>query len=586
MPGEIAYKLTAEESQALQAVSRLTKEFGLNETAIKKAVKASEELDQTQQRMGRDAARIFEETRTPMEHQAMRLEKLSQLHQANKIDADTYARAVRQVEGQHDKTFGAQAMASLEKFATGFNPLITAANALKGVLAEIEQMRAAGAAKDRSAEMAEGSLAEVAGGDPQKFQELLAKSRGISTQAGMSREQAAALTFAAASAGALGDVGTFADLHAQGIVSDPEQLMRATKTLQTAMGRQQTGSLRDITSKLLAAGEYSPQKIAQLGPATALAGVNAQDADVNTSELLAAVAIESTATGDASIAATMQKSLQKSLAALRSSRPGKAGEAAIETDEEGHILDQKAQKLRDDARQVLAKAGPGLMGQLHAIRGMGLDAGQMQKLFGRQEGLMAYNILLRNEAQFEEARAGIGIAPSRDLVGKVLGLTRADARQLAAGEARRSETAVEAAQSEAFGADYNITEAVLGNVRAKSIQEGHWLRAAVDRWNPRRAVSAWRQHEAMMDVQAMYNLSPEQELSAVRGFGGGNLRAGEERIWGREGERNPISQEMFESYKEATKTLREAAKDLKDSGGNLRLSAQARPTLVPPNIDK
>ena len=61
MAGEIAYKLTADEAQALQAVARLSREFGLNETAIKKATDAAKDLDRTQQQMGRDAAKIAEE---------------------------------------------------------------------------------------------------------------------------------------------------------------------------------------------------------------------------------------------------------------------------------------------------------------------------------------------------------------------------------------------------------------------------------------------------------------------------------------------------------------------------------------------
>jgi hypothetical protein len=524
MPGEIAYKLTADEAQALQAVSRLSREFGLNETAIKKAVEATKELDRTQQQMGREAQRIFDETRTPLEQQQIQMQKLDELYKANKIDAETYGRAVHQVQGSHQQAFGPEALSALKNFAAGFMPAISAAELLRHTLEEVAKLKSEAAQRDRSAEMSEGSLAEVAGGDPERFKALVNQSRGIAASAGMERNQAAALTFAAASAGALDQVGTFAQLKGQGIVNDPEQLMRATQTIQTAMGAGQTGDLRAITSRLLAAGEHSPQKIAQLGPAAALAGVNAQTAGVNVDELLAAVAVESKATGDASIAGTMQKSLQKTLSALKGGESAGSGytqeqydqeakalakaklelqheisadrahmtasqrraadpakwdarrlvlkdaeqalrkkkatiEHGIQTDEEGHILDQKAQALRNDARSVLAKAGPGLMDQLHAIEAMKLDPQQMQKLFGRQEGLMAYQLLLRNEAEYKSAVGEVRAAPGKDLTGRVLALPQNDLRLAAAQQARVQTSAMEGAQA-GMGTEENLYNAV------------------------------------------------------------------------------------------------------------------------------
>ena len=473
MAGEIAYKLTADEANALQAVSRLSRECGLNETAIKKAVEATKELDRTQQQMGREAQRIWEQTRTPMEQQLERMLKLGELYDAGKIDAETYGRAVDQVGQKHQQAFGMEAVSALKNFASAFLPAISAADLLRQTLAEVGRLKDEAAQRDRSAEMSEGSLAEVAGGDPERFKALVAQSRGIAASAGMERNQAAALTFAAASAGALDQVGTFAQLKGQGVVSDPEALMRATQTIQTAMGAGQTGSLRDITSRLLAAGEHSPKKIAQLGPAAALAGVNAQSAGVGVNELLAAVAVESEATGDASIAGTMQKSLQKTLAALQG---GKAGDVA--TDEEGHILDQQAQKLRADARKFLAKGGKGLMGQIHAIQSMGLDPQQLQKLFGRQEGLMAYQLLLRNEAEYQAAVGEVGAAPGRDLTGRVLGLPHADLQLEAARDVRVQEKIQEEAAGPA-GTEVNLYKALLARRVTRLEREGKWFGAGL-----------------------------------------------------------------------------------------------------------
>lgn len=650
MAGEIAYKLTADEAQALQAVSRLSREFGLNETAIKKSIEATKELDRTQQQMGREAAKVFADTRTPLEAHQKQLSKLDELHKQNKIDAETYGRAVKQatdgyesslknVHQQQQKCFGEEGAKSMLSFAMSFAPTLSAASALKGILEEIKALKAEAAAADRSAEMSEGSLAEVAGGDPEKFKALLAQSRGIAVSSGMKRERAAALTFAAASSGSLDEVDTFSNLHQQGIVSDPEQLMRATKTIQTAMGKDKTGSLRDITSKLLAAGKHSPQKIAQLGPATALAGVNAQDAGVSTDDLLAAVAIESKATGEASIASTMQKSLHKALARLRSSKAiGKSGytqeaydkeeadldqeklnlkneitaeqrkmtasqrkasdparwdaqhaalkkktealqhkkgtiSQGIETDEEGNILDEKASKLRAAAGAALNKAEPGLMGQLHAIQGMKLDPAQLQKLFGRQEGLMAYNILLRNEKEFTEAKHEIQAASGKDLTGKVLALPAGDSRAAAAKDVRlQTAAAEEAAGAAGLGTESNAREAIQQHKQARMLAEGRTTGAAVDRWA--RGTIGWIPGSGKKELKSEIasgglSDSPDLAVRAVAAMGG------EESVFGSEGNRGSgVDAKAFETFQ----TLKAAAEALK-------ASAQSRPTLAPPNRD-
>ena len=231
MAGEIAYKLTADEAQALQAVARLSREFGLNETAIKKTVEAAKDLDRTQQQMGREGQRVFEETRTAAEGQAIALKRLGELYAANKIDAETYNRAVKQIEDQQKTTFGTEGESLLQNFAAGFLPAIDAATALKNVLGEIAEMKKQSAERDKAAEFNEGSLAELAHGDPEEFKQILATSRRISGQAGMDRQQAAKLTFALGSADMLPSADMFADAYKAGVIQDPENLLRTRQHL-------------------------------------------------------------------------------------------------------------------------------------------------------------------------------------------------------------------------------------------------------------------------------------------------------------------------------------------------------------------
>ena len=567
MAGEIAYKLTADEAQALQAVSRLSREFGLNETAIKKSIEATKELERTQQQMSREGQRMFDETRTSTEKYNAEVARTKELLARNAIDAETYRRKIDQLSESHKGAFGGEALGNLKSFAMSFVPAITAAGTLKQILEELSRLKSEAAARDRSAEMSEGSLAEVAGGDPQRFQALVAQSRGIAASAGMDRNQAAALTFAAASAGALDQVGTFAKLHGQGIVSDPEQLMRATQTIQTSLGAGQTGDLRAITSRLLAAGEHSPQKIAQLGPAAALAGVNAGDAGVNVNELLAAVAVQSKATGDSSIAGTMQKSLQKTLAALRGGST--KNEAGIATDEEGHILDQKAQKLRDDARPYLAKAGPGLMGELHAIQSMRLDPQQLQKLFGRQEGLMAYNLLLRNEGEFNQAVGEVGAAPGRDLTGRVLGLTGNDPRLAAAGQVRLQTAAAEEAAG-GLGAKENAITAIFAHEQRQMLAAGETTKAAIrtTALGIMSAIPGSRAAEARRQIRNKVADDDSRLLvSSVQALGGEDAVYGAKGGWDTDSEGRASFERAAEKLERAAAALQESVRGKATLGG-------------------
>src|SRR5271157_1643285 len=120
MAGEIAYKLTADEAQALQAVARLSREFGLTEGAIKKAADASKELERGQQQMSREAQRMWEDTRTSAERSNAELARAKELFDKGAIDAETYGRRVKQVNQEiadsHKSAFGEAAVRGLENF--------------------------------------------------------------------------------------------------------------------------------------------------------------------------------------------------------------------------------------------------------------------------------------------------------------------------------------------------------------------------------------------------------------------------------------------------------------------------------------
>ena len=425
---------------------------------------------------------MWNETRTETEKYNAELARTKELFDKGAIDAETYGRKVTQINNQiaesHKSAFGEQATQALSNFAAAFNPSITAAQILKGTLEEIGKLKQEAASADRSAEMAEGRLDQVAGRDPLKAQQLRALSRSVAASAGMSRSQAAELTFTAASAtGGLDDLPLFAQLYEQGQDPDPRKLLESTDLVRSAVGQQQAGSRRDVLSRLVAAGEHSLKSIGELAPAASGAALFAKDAGINIDEVLAAVAVQSKVM-DVSKAGTSQAALEKTLARLRSAPEVGAG---IRTDDEGNIIDQKTQQLRADAAKYLKLARPGLMNQLQAIQEMHLDPGQTLKLFGRQEALGAYNALLTNQPEYEAAVKQISAAPKEDAVGQMLALSGSDPN-LAAVRDRRVEQAKVAAAAEEWGPEQNAIDAIFAHKEADELRMGKISRAGFDKW--------------------------------------------------------------------------------------------------------
>lgn len=363
MAGEIAYKLTADEAQALQAVSRLSREFGLNETAIKKSVEATKELDRTQQQMGREAAKVFADTRTPIEQHQQQLKKLDELHKQNKIDAETYGRAVKQatdgyesslknVHQQQKQCFGSESLLDIASFAVGLLSIGTAVGAVKTALEGVQKMKDKAGEDLRQNERPFSVLAQVSDRDPEENARLIKKAETIAKSAGISEKDAANLVFKAASArqsGGLDDLDLFAELAGQGQTNDPAELLEKVSTIKTAAGEKSNLSRRDIMSKLVAVGENSFKSVEQIAPAVAGAVTGSKEAGVSLDEVMGAIAYTSMA-NDPELARTRQVSLQKSLAKLRS--PSMAGKSSGYTqeqyDKESADLDQEKRNLQHE----------------------------------------------------------------------------------------------------------------------------------------------------------------------------------------------------------------------------------------------
>ena len=271
---------------------------------------------------------------------------------------------------------------------------------------------------------------------------------------------------------------------------------------------------------------------------------------------------------------------------LRNRSSGKNEEGQeIATDEEGHLLDDSAKATRAAARAVLA-GKTGLMQQLHAVRSMDLDDASLQKLFGRQEGLMAYKLLLRNEGEFNEAKTSIGGAAGKDLVGRVLALPGSDAQAAAAKTARTAENEAEVTLAGSqIGAKQNIIDAVYKQAEADyasgKLKPGWGFSAesqiaqleTIRKGEGILPAATWAKE--LVEKKKVLDAHPALYRQYVESQGGEQAVFGGRQNW--HGGQDTAALDHY----------REVTKDLKDSAAALKNSAQRpRPTLVAPNVDR
>ncbi len=192
-------------------------------------------------------------------------------------------------------------------------------------------------------------------------------ARAIAAKAGMSENQAARLTFALKSAGAEGEADLFAESYKEGVVQDPERLLRGSTALRRAYGnRMSNEQVLDIAMK---ASEGSPSQATALLSASAGSAAFARMAGVDEKQLLTANAINASimdTSGGAEKGGTGVNSLLKGLSRLNV--PLQIGPGGVATDDEGHVIDASVAKLREYVGAAVKQAGPNLMAQLKAIK--------------------------------------------------------------------------------------------------------------------------------------------------------------------------------------------------------------------------
>jgi hypothetical protein len=393
MAGEIAYKLTAEEKQAIDAIRKVAEAYANVEGGVKKVSEESRKAQKEQEEFGRLAKRVWEDTRTPMEAHQSRMERLAKMVQQGKLDADTYSRAASDSYAKMEKALtktgdeakktgdelkrtgdkGSEAFSGLGKqILSAFSTLTGFAGTLGTINQVLDKMREAkreAAQEARDAEFDVGSLKQMTGGDQKRYDTLAGAAKEIFSRGGArSMAEGARIAFALESAGILDQRETFIQLKAKSIINDTAGLARSTKTMITSMGEDQAGTVRQVISKGMAAGRWAPTYMQEILPAAARAGTEAKTAGITDKELLATTALLAEAGGDPGRATTQEKAMFRTITLAKAY--GERKEAPIYSEEEydrdKEQLDRDRDALMQQARHA-AKRDPQYVAQMHKL---------------------------------------------------------------------------------------------------------------------------------------------------------------------------------------------------------------------------
>lgn len=301
--------------------------------------------------------------------------------------------------------------AGLGRMVAQLGLVAAAAGAAKKAIGEMHRANEESAQKQRASEMGMTQLAQLSGGSKQKMLRLTDAARQLYAGGGAgSLNEAAGMIFQLESAGMFEQRDLFGSLY--GVVGSPGTMAKAANTLMTSMGKGETGGVRGILSKAMAASAFNPQAADQLLEAAAGAGVSARKLGISDEEVLAATALLAQSTGSAQEGGTQLNSLLTAM-------------------------------LKKGGYE-----GLGLSGALGKLGGKGMSDKALIKYLGRKEAASAFGVLGAQGEQFQNILGSVREAEGSDLIGRIIETAQTtDPEIMAARSARMSEAQKELARA-------------------------------------------------------------------------------------------------------------------------------------------
>lgn len=379
---------------------------------------------------------------------------------------------------QQERTFGADAVAMIGRYAAGIGGVTIAYRLMRGAAEAANQEIERGQEFARQGQQGIGALRALAGTQEQ-FDQLTQLARSfVSTGASQDLDAAARSVFALSSAGLLENADTFRRLGARGVVGDTEVLSRAVATQIAAFGRQETGDADAIITKALLASEISPATLESLLQSAARGGGAGRALGLTDEEVLTATSVISKVTGSAELAGTQVRSLLASV------------------DESGQFQGKTLDQIVQD------------------IESRNLGAEDLAKFLGRSEAVDAFRALALNRQLYLGTLGNVqGRQDDRSVIESRLNFfdTATDASRASQVEQQRT-TLRDEANAQAF----SLLEAVQERERRRATErsgEGFFSRGheAYDRFFQRAVRPFVDPVEALKDLKAQGLLLPSEQ---------------------------------------------------------------------------
>lgn len=335
-------------------------------------------------------------------------------------------------------TYSDSAISNVGRMVAQYASMAAAITAAKTGLEAMVRMEDQAAQRSRQEQQGIGFLAQIAGGDEQRFQQLRAQNRAYFLQGAAETEAAAASdTFAFVSAGVDQYQNLFGRMKAAGVLGDPASLARGATAITSAVGEAEAGSGIDVMSKVFAAGSASKFSAEEIAKEAAKAGVVARNLKWTDEDLLAGMVALSDVAGP-SEAATQLKSFGAGIAELMGDT-------------------EKMSRFGLSAAQLRGRSLPE---QARALGDLGLDFAEYQTLLGRKEGV--YGMLGLSSAEgierFRSVREDVFAADASDVVLRLADPVMNDPELRAALDARRARAEKRLAQRQ---------QAIAGNLSSQ-----------------------------------------------------------------------------------------------------------------------
>lgn len=433
-------------SGAVKAVSDLNK-------ALDEAEKKADKAAKSTKAMANEAKRIAESV-DPQHKYNNQIAKLAELVTKAGLSTDharqaavRYRQELDNVSNVGKRVFGAEALTNLSSMAAGYLTVSKAVGAVVAVMKHMAEEKEKAAQRDSLARAGLGSLSQLSGGDPAKFQALVAEARGMVGSAVPDENAAGELLFRLVGAGLNKEDRAFAaGLKAAGTLQNVGGGAEAYSAMKTSLGLKEVGTFREFMSKGLEAAGPAPGSFEQLPIAAAAAGGKARALGISDEFLLAATTILGMSKGSIEEGGTQLDALLRA------------------TEKSG-------------VKGIKGIGGVGLIELLSKLpesqQGYGGVLGE------RDEAVTALRTLRLNLPELRALEAKTIAAQSGDLAGRAAGLPGTDPQLAAAMGEAQATGQLNVAKSAAYGATRNVLKAIRSERRTMLMNKGENLAVGV-----------------------------------------------------------------------------------------------------------